>query len=97
MTEQLKNDTLEISRAEYNRLLAIAAGDGPSKTIAGFCDVENMSKAMWHKMRAEGWGPDVIYVGEIVLITPAAHRKWREQRAAAAAQGIRRGIPDKAA
>jgi hypothetical protein len=96
MPEQLPT-IIEIDRAEYERLLSIAAGDGPSKSIAEFCDAERTSKAMYFKMQSEGWGPDEIYIGDLVRITPRAHRAWREQRAAAAAQGIRRGLPHKAA
>jgi hypothetical protein len=88
---------IEIEQAEYDRLLAIAADYGPSKTIAGFCEAENMSKAMFHKMMGEGWGPEVYYVGEITLIAPAAHREWRKQRAMAATFGVKRGLPDKTA
>jgi hypothetical protein len=90
MSEQLP-DTIEITRAEYERLLALIAGDGPSKSIADFCEAENVSKAMYFKMREAGLGPIEYCIGDLVRITPQAIRDWRAKRVAATAQGARRG------
>jgi len=86
------SDTVEITRSEYERLLAIAAGEGPSLSITAFCEAEGLSRAAYFKMRGEGWGPDEIYIGDLVRITPAARREWRQRRAEAAAAGVRRGL-----
>lgn len=78
-------------------LLEIAADGGPADSIESFCFSEKISPAFFHKMRAEGWGPEVVYYGSLARILPAAKRKWREERAAAAAAGIRRGLTPEAA
>jgi hypothetical protein len=90
-------DSVTIPRAEYLHLLEIAADGGPADSIESFCFSEKISPAFFHKMRAEGWGPEVVYYGSLARILPAAKRKWREERAAAAAAGIRRGLTPEAA
>jgi hypothetical protein len=78
-------------------LLEIAADGGPADSIETFCLSEKISQAFFYKMRVEGWGPEVVYYGNLARILPAAKREWRKERAAAAAAGIRRGLTPEAA
>jgi hypothetical protein len=89
--------SVTLSRIEYIRLLALAADSGPADSIETFCFSEKISPAFFFKMRSEGWGPAVVYYGSLARILPAAKRKWREERTAAAAAGIRRGLTTEAA
>jgi hypothetical protein len=82
-------DTVTISRNEYERLLAIAAGDGPADSIETFCAGERISKAFYQKMKNEGWAPKEAYYGTLPRILPQAKREWR---AARMADGLRRGL-----
>ena len=91
------SDNVTIPRTEYTHLLEIAADGGAADSIESFCLSEKISPAFFYKMRVEGWGPEVIYYGGLARILPAAKRKWREERAAAAAAGIRRGLTPEAA
>jgi hypothetical protein len=84
-------DSVIVPRTTYSHLLQIAADNGPADSIESFCWSERISPAFFYKMRVEGWGPEVIYYGGLARILPAAKRKWREERTAAAAAGIRRG------
>ena len=89
MAEEDSAANVTIPRAEYVHLLEIAADGGPADSIESFCLSEKISPAFFHKMRSEGWAPQVVYYGSLARILPAARRKWREERAAAAAAGIR--------
>jgi hypothetical protein len=91
-----EDEIVTISRAEYIRLLEIAADGGAADSIESFCMSEKISPAFFYKMRVEGWAPQVVYYGSLARILPAAKRKWREQRTAAAAAGIRRGLAQQA-
>jgi hypothetical protein len=82
--------TITIAVAEYERLLAEAADHGPSDTIDSFCQGEKISRALYYKMKVEGWAPAEMWVGDSVRITPRARREWRRQRERAAAAGVRR-------
>ena len=92
MREQA-TETVTISREEYERLLALVAGDGPADSIESFCVSERISKAFYQKMKNEGWGPKEAYYGTLPRILPLAKREWRAERMA---DGLRRG-PYKAA
>jgi hypothetical protein len=87
------SDSVTIPRTAYVHLLEIAADGGPADSIETFCLSEKISAAFFFKMRLEGWGPAIVYYGSRARILPAAKRKWREERAAAAAASIRRGTP----
>src|SRR5262249_14111873 len=89
--------TITISKEEPERLRAIVAGAGPSDTSGTLCFSGQLAQVFYFKMKAEGWDPDEIRCGELVRITPSGKRKWREQRAAAAAAGFRRGSAPEAA
>jgi hypothetical protein len=90
------SDTVTIPRSAYAHLLEIAADGGPADTIESFYLSEKISAAFFYKMKLEGWGPAIVYYGSRARILPAAKRKWREERAAAATASIRRGTPEAA-
>ena len=91
------SDNVTIPRTEYTHLLEFAAVGGAADSFESFCLSEKISPAFFYKMRVEGWGPEVVYYGSLARILPAAKRKWREARTAAAAAGIRRGLTTEAA
>src|SRR5205823_1001608 len=64
-----------------------------TETIVEFCVSENISRSQYYAMRREGWGPDEMYVGRIVRITPEAKQRWRRERERAAKLGHRRALP----
>jgi hypothetical protein len=64
-----------------------------TETIVEFCVSENISRSQYYVMRREGWGPDEMYVGRIVRITPEAKQRWRRERERAAKLGHRRALP----
>jgi hypothetical protein len=64
-----------------------------TETIVEFCASENISRSQYYAMRREGWGPDEMYVGRIVRITPEAKQRWRRERERAAKLGHRRALP----
>jgi hypothetical protein len=55
-------------------------------TIAEFCDVENLSRATYYKLKRLGYGPEEtrILVAGVVLIriAPAARLDWHKKLAA---------------
>jgi hypothetical protein len=69
----------------------MAGGDG-LLTIDQFCTAEQVSRAQYYVMQREGWGPDLMWVGTSVRISPEARAKWRREREAAAASGVRRKL-----
>jgi hypothetical protein len=49
-------------------------------SIARFCVRNEISEPMFHKLRANGLGPDVMDLGGRSLITIEAERRWRLER-----------------
>lgn len=64
-----------------------------SKTIPGFCQARNVSESFFHKMQVEGWGPDLMFVGDSTRISDEADAVWEKERELAAKLGIRRALP----
>jgi hypothetical protein len=68
--------------------------NAPSQTIPEFCASEGISRLYYYLMRREGWGPDEMYVGRLVRITPEAKQRWRRERERAAKLGVRGALPE---
>ena len=84
--------TITLTRAEFEKLVADAEAGASSQTIEEFCKAERISRSFFYSMRAEGWGPGEMAIGDSVRISPRARRKWREEREAAARTGTRRKL-----
>src|SRR5215471_12027031 len=54
-------------------------------SIKTFCLAHHISESMFHKLRAAGLGPQVMQVGNRVLITFESASAWRAEREAATA------------
>ena len=52
---------------------------GPSHTIADFCELENISRAMWYKLKADGKAPRIFNVGNSPRISEEARTEWRRR------------------
>ena len=72
---------------------ADAVEAGGSFTIPEWCRRRRISVAFYYKMQKEGWGPRTMSAGGRQLISAEADDKWRREREAAAAAGIRRALP----
>jgi hypothetical protein len=48
-------------------------------TIAQFCDRAGISPSFYHKLRAQGRGPQVLKVGKSVRISLEAETEWRRR------------------
>jgi hypothetical protein len=59
-------------------------------SIKTFCLAHHISESMFHKMRAAGLGPQVMQVGNRVLITFEAAANWRTEREREAATAAAR-------
>ena len=55
-----------------------------SYTIAEFCAAERMSRSMFYKLKNQGKGPRVYYIGNVQRITHKARLDWHREREAAA-------------
>jgi hypothetical protein len=51
--------------------------DSPD-TIATFCEGERISRSLFYKLRREGRGPRLYYIGNKPYISPEARREWRQ-------------------
>ena len=71
--------------SDYEKATA-GGGVEPSKTVSEFCAAEKMSKAKLYQDWREGRGPRYYLVGSHRRISPEAHREYRRQREAEAAQ-----------
>jgi hypothetical protein len=65
---------------------------GGAFTIAEFCKAHRISQAFYYVMRAEGWAPDEMHAGARTLISFESAARWRRDREAAAAAGVRRKV-----
>ena len=54
--------------------------DGPSFSIPGFCEKENISLSSYHTVKRRGLGPEELRIPgtTIVRITAKARREWHE-------------------
>jgi hypothetical protein len=92
----MSEDTVTLSRAEYERLLEAAEAGDDSLTIEEFCRAEKVSRSTYYVMRDEKWGPTEMRVGDSVRISAQARRQWRKEREAAAAAGVGRKLGEAA-
>jgi hypothetical protein len=60
----------------------MADRDDKSRTIAQFCQLEQMSRPFYFGLRKRGKGPREYREGRFVRITPTAHEEWRREREA---------------
>ena len=51
----------------------------PSKTISGFCQHEQISRAKYYELKKAGKAPDETRVDGVIRITPQSHAKWRRK------------------
>jgi hypothetical protein len=72
----------ERRRWQAQRLRNLAHNE--SLTIAEWCALRKVSRAMLYKLWAMGLGPRRHYAGTKVLISPTADAKWLAEREAAA-------------
>ena len=54
-------------------------------SIPQFCRVHGISESFFHKLRADGHGPQELRLGTRVLISCEAAAAWRAQHTAASA------------
>jgi hypothetical protein len=59
---------------------------GHARTVAQFCERNNMCKAHFYNLLKAGFGPRTMKVGSRRMITPEAEADWRREREAAAAR-----------
>ena len=64
-----------------------------SFSIAEWCRHRRVSVSMYYKMKAEGWAPRTMSVGDRQFISAEADDSWAREREAAAAAGVRRAFP----
>jgi hypothetical protein len=65
---------------------------GGAFTIREFCKAHRISEAFYYRMKNEGWAPDEMHAGARTLISFESAAKWRREREAAAAAGMRRKV-----
>ena len=61
--------------------------DSYSYTVNEFCEVERISRSMFYKLKSQGKGPRVYYIGNVQRVTHQARQDWHREREAEAAAG----------
>jgi hypothetical protein len=60
---------------------------GPSFTIMQWCAERKVSRGMYYKLREQGKGPRLHYIGNKPLISPESDIAWLREREAEANGG----------
>jgi hypothetical protein len=57
-----------------------AADEADAFSVAQFCKRHGISVTMFYKLRQQGQAPDLLHVGDRVLVTRESAARWRKNR-----------------